>query len=174
MEYCPFLFPRTICKREITREEAEQYVREGQTPLLAEFISQRGRPFAATLHLNDKGRHRFEFPPREGGEKKNRFGKKKAEATADGPENVAPEKTAEKKTEKKKASSKKASAKKAPAKKAVEKANGKKTPPEKKKAAKKKAEPKKKAPAKKKKKKAPAKKKGSKKAASGIEADTGP
>jgi DNA topoisomerase III len=129
MEYCPFLMPRTICKREITREEAEQYVREGHTPLLAEFISQRGRPFSATLHLNDKGRHRFEFPPREGGEKKNRFAKKKQVET---PENGVPEKkvAAPKKAapKKKAAAKKKAPAKKkaAPKKKAAKKKGSKK------------------------------------------------
>jgi DNA topoisomerase-3 len=142
MEYCPFLLPRTVCKREITREEVEQYVREGATPLLAEFISQRGRPFSATLHLNDKGRHRFEFPPREGAGDKKRGFRKKAEGKADGEAAAVEPKVAEKK-------------KAAPAKK--------KAAPKKKVAAKKKAAPKKK-------KKTVAKKKGSKKADRGIDA----
>jgi DNA topoisomerase-3 len=64
-EHCTFLFPRTVCRREITRDEALAYLRDGKTPLLTDFISQRGRPFSATLKLNpETGRHNFEFPPR--------------------------------------------------------------------------------------------------------------
>ncbi|MCC7385462.1 MAG: DNA topoisomerase 3 [Deltaproteobacteria bacterium] len=64
-EYCTFLLPRTVCRREITREEAEGYVRDLKTPVLTDFISQRGRPFSATLFMRpETGRHGFEFPPR--------------------------------------------------------------------------------------------------------------
>jgi DNA topoisomerase-3 len=56
--------PRTVCKREITREEAEHYLRTGKTELLTDFTSRFGRPFSATLVLKDTGRHGFEFPPR--------------------------------------------------------------------------------------------------------------
>jgi DNA topoisomerase-3 len=63
---CGFVLPRTVCKREITREEAEIYVRSGKTELLTEFTSRFGRPFAATLVLKKNGRHGFEFQPREG------------------------------------------------------------------------------------------------------------
>ena len=31
---CTFVFPRTVCKREITRDEALHYLREGKTELL--------------------------------------------------------------------------------------------------------------------------------------------
>ena len=61
---CGFVFPRTVCKREITREEAEHYLRTGKTELLTDFTSRFGRPFSATLVLKDTGRHGFEFPPR--------------------------------------------------------------------------------------------------------------
>ena len=61
---CGFVMPRTVCKREITREEAEYYLREGKTELLTDFTSRFGRPFSATLVLKDTGRHGFEFPPR--------------------------------------------------------------------------------------------------------------
>ena len=64
---CPFALPRTVCKREITRDEALHYVREGRTELLEEFTSRMGRPFSATLFLKENGRHGFEFPPRAGG-----------------------------------------------------------------------------------------------------------
>lgn len=64
-EYCTFLMPRTVCKREITREDAIAYVRDGRTAVLTDFISQRGRPFSASLVLKpETGRHGFEFPPR--------------------------------------------------------------------------------------------------------------
>jgi DNA topoisomerase-3 len=63
---CPFVLPRTVCKREITREEAQIYVRNGRTELLSDFISRNQRPFSATLFLKPSGRHGFEFPPRTG------------------------------------------------------------------------------------------------------------
>ncbi len=63
---CGFVFPRTVCKREITRDEAETYLKTGKTGLLTEFTSRFGRPFAATLVLKENGRHGFEFQPREG------------------------------------------------------------------------------------------------------------
>jgi DNA topoisomerase-3 len=63
---CPFVLPRTVCKREITREEALQYVKEGRTALLEDFTSRLGRPFAAILFRKENGRHGFEFPPRGG------------------------------------------------------------------------------------------------------------
>ncbi len=63
---CGFVFPRTVCKREITREEADTYLKTGKTGLLTDFTSRFGRPFAATLVLKENGRHGFEFQPREG------------------------------------------------------------------------------------------------------------
>jgi DNA topoisomerase-3 len=64
---CGFVLPRTVCKREITREEALHYLRTGKTALLTDFTSRFGRPFSATLVLQKTGRHGFEFQPREGG-----------------------------------------------------------------------------------------------------------
>jgi DNA topoisomerase-3 len=61
---CGFVLPRTVCKREITREEAQVYVATGKTELLTDFTSRFGRPFAATLVLKKTGRHGFEFQPR--------------------------------------------------------------------------------------------------------------
>ena len=61
---CGFQFPRTVCKREITREEALVYLSTGRTELLTDFTSRFGRPFSATLVLKETGRHGFEFPPR--------------------------------------------------------------------------------------------------------------
>jgi DNA topoisomerase-3 len=61
---CGFVLPRTVCKREITREEALTYLRGGRTELLTDFTSRFGRPFSAVLFLKENGRHGFEFPPR--------------------------------------------------------------------------------------------------------------
>jgi DNA topoisomerase-3 len=62
---CGFVLPRTVCKREITREEAAVYCRDKRSALLTEFTSRFGRPFAAALVLKENGRHGFEFQPRE-------------------------------------------------------------------------------------------------------------
>jgi DNA topoisomerase-3 len=61
---CGFALPRTVCKREITREEAQVYLTRGRSELLTDFTSRYGRPFSATLVLKKTGRHGFEFPPR--------------------------------------------------------------------------------------------------------------
>jgi hypothetical protein len=61
---CGFMFPRTVCKREITRDEAIHYVTNKRTELLTDFTSRYGRPFSAILVLKETGRHGFEFPPR--------------------------------------------------------------------------------------------------------------
>ncbi|MEQ8982353.1 MAG: topoisomerase C-terminal repeat-containing protein, partial [Deltaproteobacteria bacterium] len=129
MTYCPFLLPRTVCKREITRDEATSFVKDGQTPLLQEFTSRRGRPFVATLHLKENGRHGFEFPPRgEGG------GKKKATKKKATKKKATKKKATKKKTTKKTASKKKTTTKK---KTAAKKTTAKKTTTKKKTAAKK-------------------------------------
>ncbi|MHC4917921.1 MAG: DNA topoisomerase, partial [Planctomycetota bacterium] len=60
---CGFSLPRTVCRREITREEAQFYIRTGKTELLPDFTSRFGRPFSAVLVLKS-GRHGFEFPLR--------------------------------------------------------------------------------------------------------------
>jgi DNA topoisomerase-3 len=76
-DHALFVFPRTVCKREITREEALVYLREGKTELLTDFTSRFGRPFSAQLVLKENGRHGFEFPPRAAGEGR---GKKKTKS----------------------------------------------------------------------------------------------
>ena len=119
---CSFVFPRTVCKREITRDEALHYLKNRRTELLTDFTSRYGRPFSATLVLKENGRHGFEFQPRgEGGARKgppkkstkkktSRAGtprRKAARAGSAGPR----KKTTSKKTSKKKASKKKPSRK---------------------------------------------------------------
>ncbi|MEX2206161.1 MAG: DNA topoisomerase 3 [Myxococcota bacterium] len=63
---CGFLVPRTVCKREITRDEAMKMLGpERKTDLLTDFTSRFGRPFSAMLFLKENGRHGFEFAPRQ-------------------------------------------------------------------------------------------------------------
>ena len=110
---CGFVFPRTVCKREITRDEALVYLRDGKTELLTDFTSRFGRPFSATLVLKETGRHGFEFPPRKraGGDADAAGGTKKKKKTAR--KKKASKKKAGKKAAKKKGTKKKATRKKA-------------------------------------------------------------
>ncbi len=63
---CGFLVPRTVCKREITREEALKLLGpDKKTDLLTDFTSRFGRPFSAMLFMKENGRHGFEFAPRQ-------------------------------------------------------------------------------------------------------------
>jgi len=81
---CGFQFPRTVCKREIVREEALHYLQHHRTELLTDFTSRFGRPFSATLVLRDNGRHGFEFPPRAAKGKAAAGGEAGAAGTDDG------------------------------------------------------------------------------------------
>lgn len=127
MEYCGFVLPRTVCKREITRDEATIYISAGKTEILTDFISKRGRPFSAQLFVKETGRHGFEFPPRAGaadGDKKaTKKTATKKKAAVKKKKTAAKKKTAVKKktTTKKKTAAKKATAvkKKAPVKRKV-------------------------------------------------------
>ncbi len=115
---CPLVLPRTVCKREIARDEAEQYMRDKKTDLLADFTSRFGRPFGAMLFIKENGRHGFEFAKR--------VSKKDAEnGEADGDAEAAKGKKATKKKATKKTTRKKAAkktTKKTTRKKAVKKA----------------------------------------------------
>jgi DNA topoisomerase-3 len=76
-----FGFPRTLCKREIKREEALPLVTTGETSFLTGFISKRGRKFSAKLRLDDKGGVTFVFPERTG-----KKGKKEEESETSEPQ----------------------------------------------------------------------------------------
>ena len=54
---------RNICKRDMQSDEALRYFSEGETELIEDFTSKRGKPFSAKL-VNRGGRLKFEFPPR--------------------------------------------------------------------------------------------------------------
>jgi DNA topoisomerase III len=63
---CGFMLPRVILEREMSREEVQDYIREGHTEVLDAFISRRShRPFRASLYRKKNGKHGFKFPPRE-------------------------------------------------------------------------------------------------------------
>ncbi|MCA9439413.1 MAG: topoisomerase C-terminal repeat-containing protein, partial [Candidatus Omnitrophica bacterium] len=84
------------CKREMPREEADQYFSEGRIGPLEGFISKRGRPFPAILYIKENGRHGFEFLPREKKTADKKTTKKAAKKTT----KKAAKKTAKKTTKK--------------------------------------------------------------------------
>lgn len=63
-EGCAFKLPKRLCQRELSRDEIRAYIAEGKTGYLDGFISRRGRPFRASLVLGEKGRIKWDFPPR--------------------------------------------------------------------------------------------------------------
>jgi DNA topoisomerase-3 len=113
---CGFVMPRTVCKREITREEFLVYLRTGKTELLESFTSRFGRPFSATLVLRESGRHGFEFPPR-----KTRGARGAGEAAAPEGAKTTRRKATMRKPTRKKATRKKPTRKKAAARKPTRK-----------------------------------------------------
>jgi DNA topoisomerase-3 len=115
---CGFVLPRTVCKRELTRDEALVYTAGGRTELLTDFTSRYGRPFSATLVLKKNGRHGFEFQPRGGGKGDD------AASDADGKKKPTRKKAGGKKTGGKKTGGKKAGGKKTTRKKAARKTGG--------------------------------------------------
>lgn len=62
---CSFKLPASLCRREIAREEAQAFLKEKRTGVLEGFVSRKGRPFRATLSLNEQGRIEWSFPKRE-------------------------------------------------------------------------------------------------------------
>ena len=129
---CGFVFPRTVCKREIVRDEALHYLREGKTELLTDFTSRFGRPFSATLVLKENGRHGFEFPPR-----KAKGDSDDGDGAAAGKKKAKKKKVTKKKATKKKATKKKPARKKKVAKKKATKKKAAKKPATRKKTTKK-------------------------------------
>ncbi|GMV64742.1 MAG: hypothetical protein AMXMBFR75_05470 [Candidatus Hinthialibacteria bacterium] len=61
---CGFQLPKIICKREISIEEAREYLESGRTQPIEGFTSKWNRPFTAILFRKENGRHGFEFPAR--------------------------------------------------------------------------------------------------------------
>jgi DNA topoisomerase-3 len=61
---CKFRMGKTLCQKEIPREQVEKIITEGKTDLIHRFISKKGRPFSAFLKL-EKDKVSFEFEERE-------------------------------------------------------------------------------------------------------------
>jgi DNA topoisomerase-3 len=55
---------KSLCQKEIPREQVEKILTVGKTDLIPRFISKKGRPFSAYLKIED-GKVTFEFEPRE-------------------------------------------------------------------------------------------------------------
>ena len=60
-----FQLPRLICKRLMERSEALKLAKDGETELISNFVSKRGRNFTAKLVLKEKGGFEFKFPERQ-------------------------------------------------------------------------------------------------------------
>ena len=132
-ENCGVVLPRTVCKREITRDEGLPYFKGDRTEVLTDFTSRFGRPFSATLFRKETGRHGFEFPPRKRkGEEAGEAGAAEASPSKKKKKKVSTKKTATKKTATKKSPRKKATRKKAAGKKATAKKVSRKKAPAKK------------------------------------------
>ncbi len=109
---CPFTLPRTVCRREMTRDEAEHYLKHGRTEMLDEFISKRGHPFSALLFLKENGRHGFEFARKTGAAGRKTAGKKTTRKKA----GTTPKKSPARAATKRKKAAAKTTRRKAPAK----------------------------------------------------------
>jgi DNA topoisomerase-3 len=59
---CRFKVSKTILQQTIDHEQIKKLATDGRTDLLQHFVSKSGRPFAASLVLDDKQKATFEFP----------------------------------------------------------------------------------------------------------------
>jgi DNA topoisomerase-3 len=64
---CTFKVGKVVCQRTITPEEVAALTKDGRTAVIPDFVSKAGKPFAARLVLEGKGKVGFEFAPRDGG-----------------------------------------------------------------------------------------------------------
>jgi DNA topoisomerase III len=78
---CKFRMGKTICQREIPREQVAKLIETGTTDLIPRFISRKGKPFSAFLKL-DGGKVGFEFEERKTVAKKRRPKSPAAQAAA--------------------------------------------------------------------------------------------
>ena len=62
---CKFKAGQSILQQPVEPDQLKKLLETGRTDLLEKFISKAGRPFAAYLTLDDKGKVTFEFPPRD-------------------------------------------------------------------------------------------------------------
>jgi DNA topoisomerase III len=66
---CKFRMGKTICQREVPREQVIKLIENGKTDLISRFISKKGKPFSAFLKL-EGGKVGFEFEERKATAKK--------------------------------------------------------------------------------------------------------
>ncbi|MFA7345160.1 MAG: DNA topoisomerase III [Terrimicrobiaceae bacterium] len=66
---CKFRMGKSLCQREIPREQVARLIETGKTDLIPKFISKKGRPFSAYLKL-EEGKVGFEFEARKPAAKK--------------------------------------------------------------------------------------------------------
>lgn len=59
-----FWLPKTLCRRELSLDEARAYLATRETPLLQGFVSKTGKPFQASLKMEQDGVFTFVFPDR--------------------------------------------------------------------------------------------------------------
>jgi DNA topoisomerase-3 len=65
--HCSFRLSRRLLGHELTETEVLALAKDGKSPLIANFVSNRtGKVFSAFLHIDKSGKISFEFPPREG------------------------------------------------------------------------------------------------------------
>ncbi len=62
---CKVKISKTIAQQPIDRAQALKLLTEGRTDVMKQFISRAGRPFAAWLVMDAKGKVTFEFPERD-------------------------------------------------------------------------------------------------------------
>jgi DNA topoisomerase III len=60
---CKFKVGKTIAQQLIDREQLKKLAETGRTDLLDKFISKAGKPFSASLVLDERQKITFEFPP---------------------------------------------------------------------------------------------------------------
>lgn len=53
--------PKVLCSRSISLQEFQKYIQEGQMEPIYDFVSKKGRNFAATLHMKKNGSFEFRF-----------------------------------------------------------------------------------------------------------------
>jgi DNA topoisomerase-3 len=60
-----FKLQKKLCEHDVTRDEVQELLAQGRSPLIENFISKRGNKFSAYLVLSPKkDKAEFEFPPR--------------------------------------------------------------------------------------------------------------
>jgi DNA topoisomerase-3 len=62
---CSFVIFKSVARRAVSKRMVGQMLKDGKTPILKGFKSKKGKDFSAALRLDEEGKVRFEFEPRE-------------------------------------------------------------------------------------------------------------